>query len=382
MLAASGCAGKESRGKPEIKIGLISPMSGPFAVLGISQQHSLQVEIDRVNAAGGVDGAKLRLVVRDSALDPGKAVQATNELAGDDRVELVVGPSLTAFYEAAKSTLERSKKLNCQPAVATGTFNGLRYGFRSQDQAELDLRKMLTLLRKQGVKSFGLVYEGDDTGKNTDAVLKKAAGAYGMRYLGFQATRPDDQSHKVYVEKLKKADALFVSSNIGGAKTMAAAAEIGYKGKLSGTSSGMQNIAFVEAAGDYAKGALFPAPNYEYPLRTDRARWKPGYRAHIEAIERKYGKNTGPKTGATSPKGTAIAADCVFAFAQAAAKAGGTDPGKLAAAMETLDLKADQTPSGNAIKPGTAHEFYGIEELHVYQWNKDARGWYTTEIPT
>jgi branched-chain amino acid transport system substrate-binding protein len=380
-LTASACAGKDSRDKPAIKVGLIAPMSGPFAVLGISQQNSLQIEIDRLNAAGGVQGAKMRLVARDSALDPGKAVQAANELAGDDQVKLIVGPSLTAFYSAAKGVYEKGRKLNCQPAVSTGDFSDLKYGFRSQDPAQLDLEKVLAHLKQQKVGSFGLVYEADDSGKNTDAALKAMAPKYGMRYLGFQSTRPDDQSHKVYVEKLKDADAIFVSSNVGGAKTMAAASEIGYKGKLVGTSSGMQNIAFVEAAGDTAQGAIFPAPNYQYPMRGDRAQWKPGYRAHIEAVESKYGKNVGPKSGATSPKGTAIAADCVFAFSQAATKAGGVnDPAKLAAAMESLDVSADKTPSGNAIKPGARHEFYGLADIHLYQWNKDAKGWFTKEL--
>src|SRR6476661_7583988 len=101
-VAAAGCSGKKSGDKPDVQIGLIAPMSGPFAVLGISQQNSIQVEIDQINAKGGVDGAKLRLVTRDSGLDPGKAVQAANELAGNEQVKLLIGPSITAFYDAAK----------------------------------------------------------------------------------------------------------------------------------------------------------------------------------------------------------------------------------------------------------------------------------------
>ncbi|TDD35613.1 ABC transporter substrate-binding protein [Actinomadura sp. KC06] len=377
-VTAAGCSGKAAGDKPELQIGLIAPMSGPFAVLGISQQNSLNVEIERINAAGGLDGSKLKLVVRDSALDPGKAVQAANELAGNDAVKLVVGPSLTAFYDAAKGTYEKNAKLNCQPAVSTGDFSGLKYGFRSQDPFALDAQVVVNWLKQEGAKSLGLVYEGDDTGKNTDALLKTLLPQAGIEYLGWEKSRADDQSHRAYVDKFTDAGAIMVSSSVGGAKTMAAAAQSGYKGKLVGAGSGMQNISFIEAAGDAAKGAVFPAALYEYPTRKPRAEWMPGYRKHIEAIEAKYGKNVGPKSGATSPKGAAIAADCLFAFEQAVKSAKSTEAAKLADAIEKLDVPAQQSPSGNAIKPGDKHEFYS--QVHLYQWNKDGKGWYTEEI--
>ncbi|MFI0353374.1 ABC transporter substrate-binding protein [Actinomadura sp. 9N407] len=377
-VTATGCSGKSAGDKPEIEIGLISPMSGPFAVLGISQQNSLNVEIERINAAGGLNGSQLKLVVRDSGLDPGKAVQAANEMAGNDAVKLVIGPSLTAFYDAAKGSYEKSKKLNCQPAVSTGSFADLKYGFRSQDPFDLDGKMVVDWLKKEGVKSLGLVYEADDTGENTDALMKKLLPEAGIEYLGWEKSRADDQSHRAYVDTFKDAGAIMVSSSVGGSKTMAAASESGYKGKLVGAGSGMQNISFIEASGDAAKGGVFPAALYQYPERIDRAQWKPGYRKHIEAIETKYGKNVGPKTGATSPKGAAITADCVYAFEQVVKSTKSTDSAKLAPAIEALDLTAEQTPSGNAIKPGPSHEFY--HQVHLYQWTKDGKGWYTKEI--
>ncbi|ROO85242.1 branched-chain amino acid transport system substrate-binding protein [Actinocorallia herbida] len=379
-VTAAGCSGKSAADKPAIKIGLAGPMSGAFAVLGISQQNSLQVEIDRINEAGGIDGSQVELVVRDTVLDPAKAVSAANEFAGDEQVKLVVGPSLTSFYEATKGVYEQARKVNCQPGVSTGDFSGLGYGFRSQDPTGLDLQKLMQHYKDAGVRSFGLIYENDDSGKNLDAMLKEAAGQYGIEYLGFQQTRADDQSHKVYVEKLKDADLIFLSSNVGGAKTMAAAAEVGYDGELAGAGSGMQNITFIEAAGDYAQGAIFPAPNYQYPMR-DRAAWRPGYRKHIEAVEAAYGKNVGPESGATSPKGTAMAADCVYAWSQAVKAAGGADDtAKVAAAIESLDLSADETPSGNSIAPGSSHEFYSLEDIHLYEWQKDAQGWFVKDV--
>lgn len=383
----AGCSGKEDSadgaerfegGGDTVTVGLIAPMTGPFAVLGVSQRNSLQVEIDAINKAGGLGGSQVELEVRDSGLDPGKAVQQANEFAGTEKVKLVVGPSLTSFYSAAKGSFEQNQKVNCQPAVGAGTFADLDYGFRSQDPNDLDVDKMLTYLEAEGAKTVGLIYEGDDTGQFFDEELKEKAPDYGIEYLGQQENRADDASHVSYVQKFSDADAIWISSNASGSKTMAAAAEENYGGVLVGA-SGLQNISFIEAAGDDAAGSTFAGSNYQWPVR-DRDTWAPGYRKHVEAVEKEYGVNTGPKSGATSPKGTSIAADCVYAWSEAVKAAESFDGKAVAKAIEELDLSADETPSGSTIAPGDSHEFYSDDDIHIYQWNKDADGWFLLDV--
>lgn len=399
VTVLAGCSGKASAPEPagasaggtggaswnagtsQISFGLIAPMTGPFAVLGISQQNSLNVEIDEINKAGGIGGAKVVLETRDSGLDPGKAVQQANEFAGNPNMKLVVGPSITSFYNAAKGAFEQNKMINCQPAVAAGTFADLKYGFRSQDPNELNVDKMLTYLKQNPkIKKIGLIYEDDDTGAFFDQQFKEKAAKAGLDYVGFEKTVADDASHVAYVQSLmaKGAQAIWISTNPAGAKTMAAKKEAGYDGLLVG-GSGLFNIAFIEAAGDAAEGTVFSSSNYPWLLR-DKSTWQPGYRKHIEAIVKQYGINVGPKSGATSPKGTAIAADCAFAYAKAADNAKSFDADKVASALVDLHVPNTDTPSGNSINPGTNHEFYGIDDIHLYQWQKDAKGWFAVEV--
>lgn len=391
VVALAGCASKEERagdsggnaqgwsaGTDTVQIGLIGPMTGPFAVLGISQENSMKVIAEQLNAAGGIGGARVEIVTRDVGLDPAKAVRAATELAGDQRVRMVVGPSITAFYNAAKAVYEQNRKVNCQAAVAGGSFADLKYGFRSQDRLTDSTDRILQYLKSQNVTTIGEIYEADDTGKQVNELLRQKAPQYGLQFTGYEQSREDDQSHLPYVQKLASSGAIWISSNTSGAKTMAAAAEAGYRGVLVG-GSGIQNIAFLEAAGDAANGTVFAAPNYQFPIR-DRGTWKPGYKAHIEAVEAKYGVNTGPKTGATSPKGTAITADCVYAYAKAADAAQSLDPDKVAASLTSLSLPDTETPSGCPITPSNGHEFYSAGCIRVYKWQKDAQGWFTTDV--
>ena len=220
-VVATGCTSKEDRagsdnptgatwsaGVSEIQIGLVAPMTGAFAVLGISQQNSMQVVVDQINAAGGIGGARLSIVTRDVGLDPAKAVAAATELSGDQRVKLIIGPSITAFYNATKALYESAKVVNCQPAVAAGTFDDLTYGFRSQDRLDDDVDRMLQYLKSQNITTIGEIYEGDDTGKRVNTLLTSLGPNYGISFAGYEQNNADDTTHLAYVQNLASAGAI------------------------------------------------------------------------------------------------------------------------------------------------------------------------------
>ena len=370
--------GSWNSGLKEITIGLEAPMTGVFAVLGISQQNSLQVVADQINAKGGIGGAQVKIKALDDALSPVKAVANAKEFAADKTIPFVVGPSITAYYQAAVSAYEDNKKVNCQPAVAAGDFTNYKYGFRSQDYYKDTINAMLSILQHKKVSSLGMIYESGATGQDFNDYLTKVAPSYGIAYIGWQQISPSATSHNDQVQKFIDADAIWISNNAYGAFTAKAAKALNYKGQVVG-GSGSQNIAFHEAGGKDFAGEYMAAPNYQYPVR-DKSKWQPGYKAHIDAIVAKYGENVGATSGAKSPKGTAIAADCLYAFAVAANKVQSFDSDKVAAAMATLDIPADQTPSGNRIHPGPEHNFYQQDAIHVYEWKVDANGWFVDEI--
>jgi len=369
--------GSWNSGVKEITIGLEAPMTGVFAVLGVSQKNSMSIVADQINKAGGIGGATVKIKDLDDGLAPAKAVANAKEFATDDNVKMVVGPSITAYYQAAAPAYEAAKKINCQAAVAAGNFADYKYGFRSQDYYKDDINAMLAVLQDKGVKSFGMIYEAGATGNDFTAYMATVAPQYGMVYIGWQQITSTQTSHNDEVKKFIDADAIWISSNAYGALTAKAAKALNYQGLIVG-GSGLQNVAFHDAGGADFAGTYMAAPNYQWPVR-DKSKWMPGYKAHVDAIVAAYGINTGAIAGATSPKGTALAADCLYAYAVAANKAQSFDAEKVLAAMSTLDIPADQTPSGNRIHPGPEHNFYQADAIHIYKWMKDANGWYTEE---
>jgi len=365
-------------GKSEITIGLEQPMTGPFAVIGISYNNSLQIIADQINAAGGIGGAQIKIKALDDGLNPVKAVANTKELAGDPNVVMVVGPSISSFYAAAAPALEAAKMVNCNPGVAALNFGDYKYGFRSQDFYKDDIDAMFSELQRRGVVSLGMIYEPGATGTFYNDYMTQVAPLYKIAYLGWQQVSGTATSHNAQMANFLGASAVWISNSSLGALTAKAAKALNYKGLIVG-GSGLQGIGYTEAGGLDFAGTLFAAPNYQYPVR-DRSTWKPGYKIHTDAIVAKYGINVGANYGGTSPKGAAIAADCIYAYAVAANKVQSFDSDKVAAAMGSLDIPASMTPSGIRIHPGPEHNFYHQDGISLYQWKHDAKGWYTIEI--
>jgi branched-chain amino acid transport system substrate-binding protein len=78
-----------AQGNP-IKIGVQSIFSGPIALVGASSKGSIQIEIDRINAAGGLLGRQLQPIYRDSKGQPQEAARVARELVNTDGCEILL----------------------------------------------------------------------------------------------------------------------------------------------------------------------------------------------------------------------------------------------------------------------------------------------------
>lgn len=83
--------------KTEVVLGTIQDLSGPIASFGKEARNGMTMRIDEANAAGGVNGRKIRLIVEDSGYDTKRAVLAAQKLAERDKVFAAVGSMGTAI---------------------------------------------------------------------------------------------------------------------------------------------------------------------------------------------------------------------------------------------------------------------------------------------
>ncbi|HEX7040986.1 MAG TPA: ABC transporter substrate-binding protein [Trueperaceae bacterium] len=78
-------------GFAQVRIGVLSPLTGAAAGTGQAQLRGFQLALEEINAAGGVLGQPLELIVEDTRADPATAVAAFEKLMTEDGVEFIAG---------------------------------------------------------------------------------------------------------------------------------------------------------------------------------------------------------------------------------------------------------------------------------------------------
>src|SRR5258707_3955712 len=89
-----------------IKIGMPTILSGRVAQLGPSSRNAVMLEVDKVNAAGGLAGRQIEMVIRDSKGQPQEAARVARELVNTDGCELLIDAEASsgafAVHEVAR----------------------------------------------------------------------------------------------------------------------------------------------------------------------------------------------------------------------------------------------------------------------------------------
>ena len=105
-LSLISCGSKSAA----IKLGSIGPLSGPYAVYGGDCKNGIELAVNEINAAGGVNGQKLELIAEDDEGAAEKSVSAYKKLVTKDGVKFIFG-SLTSGCAIAISPLAQAQKV-------------------------------------------------------------------------------------------------------------------------------------------------------------------------------------------------------------------------------------------------------------------------------
>ncbi|WP_421869155.1 substrate-binding protein [Motiliproteus sp.] len=94
----AGCG--QSQTSEPIRLGVVLPLSGVFQTYGQLGLNGATLAVEQINAAGGVLGRPLQLVVRDNRTQPAESVRLTRELIQIDDVFALIGPVSSAARRA------------------------------------------------------------------------------------------------------------------------------------------------------------------------------------------------------------------------------------------------------------------------------------------
>lgn len=206
----TACGGS---GGGTIKIGLQGPMTGDYAYEGKGFENAVKMLVEQTNAAGGINGKKVELIVEDDAGDPTQSALVAQRLV-DAKVIAVIGAYNSTATEPASAIYNEAGILHITPSSTAVrlTTKGYPRFFRVcflDDRQGLFAAKFMQQV--MGAKNIGILHDNSTYAQGLAEETKKYAEEMGLTIGFYDAINPDDQDFTPILTKIGAAnlDAVF-----------------------------------------------------------------------------------------------------------------------------------------------------------------------------
>lgn len=362
QLLAGAAAGAAALAAPalvraqgaEVPIGVIYPLSGANAQVGVDAKHAFETAMEIVNTAKDIDlptakaaglpglgGAKIKLIFADHQADPQKGRAEAERLITQDKVAAIVG----AYHSSVSATVSQACERYEIPYVAADSSSpslhrrGLKYFFRPAAHDEFFSSAMFEFLDQQKragrkIETIALFYEDTIFGTDSSNVQKKLAAERGYKIVADLKYKANSPSLTSEVQQLKSADAdvLMPSSYTTDALLlMKTCAELGYKPKnMIAQAAGFSEKAVFDAVGGQLDGLISRAS-----FSLDMAAKRPS----VKAINDMFS----PRAGRDLNDNTARQFMALLVLADAIDRAKSTEGAKIREALAATDIPGERT---------------------------------------
>ncbi|MFL6567477.1 MAG: ABC transporter substrate-binding protein [Burkholderiales bacterium] len=250
--------------QPEpIRIGAFLSVTGPAAFLGDPEQKTLELYVEKVNAAGGVLGRRLQLHVYDSAGDAEKARAYVKRLIEQDKVDALVGGSTTGETMAAVPLAEAAAVPFISLAGAVVIVEPVKkWVFKTPHTDRMACEKIFTDMRGRGATRVALISGAGGFDRSMRAECLKVAANAGMQIVADESYGAGDSDMTAQLAKIKATPGVQAVLNAGFGQGPAIVTR-NYRQLAIGAplyqSHGVASKQFVKLAGDSAEGVRLPA---------------------------------------------------------------------------------------------------------------------------
>ncbi|MEY3913023.1 MAG: hypothetical protein RL509_1067 [Pseudomonadota bacterium] len=312
-----------------IKIGEINSYKAQPAFLE-PYKKGMELALEEINAAGGVNGRKLQLIIRDDNATPGDAVRAAEELIAREQVDVLSGTFLS-HVGLAVADLARQRKmffLAGEPLTDKIVWqNGNRYTFRLRASTYMQVSMLVPEAAKLRKKRWAIVYPNYEYGQSAAATFKQL----------LKAAQPDVEFVAEQAPALGKVDAGAVVQALADAKPdaifnvlfAADLAKLVREGNTRGLFQGREVVSLLTGEPEYLDPLKDETPNgwivTGYPWHSINT---PEHKAFLTAYQGRF--KDYPRLGSV------VGYTMIHALAAGIRKAGSTDTEKLITAFRGL----------------------------------------------
>jgi len=321
--------GAAPTGDPVV-IGAIVSATGPTSALGEQERNVLQMMETEINAAGGILGRPLKLVIEDDKSDAKEAVTAANRLIDQEKAVAIIASTGSPSTLAVKA-ITAAKGL---PQIAMAAANAItdeapmEWIWRTPHKDAMAAARALAYVSESlQAKKIAVLHDENAFGSSGAAEIEKSAPGMGLEIVMVESYKTDDTDLTAQLTKIKgeNPEVLIVwGTNPGPALAAKNMVQLGMDIPYVG-SHGIANRTFIELAGDAAEGVVFPAGSLLAPASiTDPAR-KEVTDLFVQQYTEAYGQSPNTFAG--------YAWEAISLLADAIERAGSTEPAAIQSAL-------------------------------------------------
>lgn len=294
--AAPPAAQKPASGEP-IKIAIVGAMSGTNAVLGEWMKKGVTLAVDEKNAAGGIKGRPISIVVYDDEADPTKSVNLAKKVATEDKVVAAWATTNSSSALADIPIFEQYKIVQITNGTNVDITNkGSAYIFRACPAGPAYETPLVEFLIKQkNFKKFAIITDTSAYGKGEADYQTAALKANGLEPLARESYGIDDKDFTGQLTKILQTQPevlLFGGSEVASGLIAKQARALGFKGQMAGGSA-IATPKFAETGGaDIVEGVFATAPYLTNDLNDKTKAFAAKYKAKWNEDAEVHGANT------------------------------------------------------------------------------------------
>ena len=257
-LAVLACGGEDAQQAGSFRIGVMESLTGPGETYGTVASQAKQMAADEINAAGGVNGRRLELVMEDSQCSAKESITAYHKLTDVDELKIILGTSCSSAMLGAAPLAEADgvilfSGLASNPDIA----NAGDYIFRTQIS---DIQVGINtgnLLWADGIRTLATITEATDYAEGVRRTSVAQFEKRGGKVVAEERYASDITDFRTQLQKLFAAepDALHLApqSEFAAGTIIKQAREVGYEGPIYAETISVGTTS-LEVAGDAATG--------------------------------------------------------------------------------------------------------------------------------
>lgn len=303
-LAAAGVAASMASAgaaQADVKVGVILSLTGPAASLGIPEKNTVEI------LPKTIGGEPVRFVILDDGSEPANAVRAARKLIDEEKVDFVLGPTITQCSLAILEVIAPAKtpmiSLAGSSIIVTPPEGNKAWSFMLAPAETSMGHYIFRHMANTGKKTVAFIGFNDAFGDSFLGEMRKLADKAGVKVLTDERFGRTDTSVAAQVLRVISTNPDAVIIGASGTPSVAPILELrklAYKGNIYGN-QGMANADFLRVGGSQLTGLRLPvSPVLVAEQLPDANPTKAAGVEYVKTYEAKYGPNSRSLFGATA----------------------------------------------------------------------------------